>query len=166
TPVLDNFGRDLTEMAEEGKLDPVVGREKEIERAAQILCRRRKNNPLLVGDPGVGKTSIAEGLAWLIVNGKAPKPLADAEVFSLDIGALVAGTKYRGDFEKRLKQLLNALKKKPEAILFIDEIHMIIGAGSSMGSTMDASNLIKPALSNGSLRCIGSTTFQEYRQVF
>ena len=119
-----------------------------------------------MGDPGVGKTSIAEGLAWLIVNGKAPKPLENAEVFSLDIGALVAGTKYRGDFEKRLKQLLNALKKKPEAILFIDEIHMIIGAGSSMGSTMDASNLIKPALSNGSLRCIGSTTFQEYRQVF
>jgi len=119
-----------------------------------------------VGDPGVGKTSIAEGLAWLIVNGKAPKPLADAVVYSLDIGALVAGTKYRGDFEKRLKQLLTVLKKKPDAILFIDEIHMIIGAGSSMGSTMDASNLIKPALANGNLRCIGSTTFQEYRQVF
>ena len=119
-----------------------------------------------MGDPGVGKTSIAEGLAWLIVNGKAPKPLENAEVYSLDIGALVAGTKYRGDFEKRLKQLLNALKKKPDAILFIDEIHMIIGAGSSMGSTMDASNLIKPALANGTLRCIGSTTFQEYRQVF
>ena len=156
----------LNQQALKGKTDPLIGREKEIERAAQILCRRRKNNPLLVGDPGVGKTSIAEGLAWLIVNNKAPEPLADAEIYSLDIGALVAGTKYRGDFEKRLKQLLNALKKNPNAILFIDEIHMIIGAGSSMGSTMDASNLIKPALANGTLRCIGSTTFQEYRQVF
>ena len=145
---LDLYTTNLNVEAQKGKTDPLIGREKEIERAAQILCRRRKNNPLLVGDPGVGKTSIAEGLAWLIVNGKAPKPLENAEVFSLDIGALVAGTKYRGDFEKRLKQLLNALKKKPEAILFIDEIHMIIGAGSSMGSTMDASNLIKPALSN------------------
>ena len=163
---LELYTTNLNVEAQKGKTDPLIGREKEIERAAQILCRRRKNNPLLVGDPGVGKTSIAEGLAWLIVNGKAPKPLANAEVYSLDIGALVAGTKYRGDFEKRLKQLLNALKKKPEAVLFIDEIHMIIGAGSSMGSTMDASNLIKPALANGSLRCIGSTTFQEYRQVF
>ena len=163
---LEQYTVNLNVEAQKGKTDPLIGREKEIERAAQILCRRRKNNPLLVGDPGVGKTSIAEGLAWLIVNGKAPKPLADAEVYSLDIGALVAGTKYRGDFEKRLKQLLNALKKNPNAILFIDEIHMIIGAGSSMGSTMDASNLIKPALANGSLRCIGSTTFQEYRQVF
>ena len=163
---LELYTLNLNIEAQKGKTDPLIGREKEIERTAQILCRRRKNNPLLVGDPGVGKTSIAEGLAWLIVNGKAPKPLATAEVFSLDIGALVAGTKYRGDFEKRLKQLLNALKKKPEAILFIDEIHMIIGAGSSMGGTMDASNLIKPALANGSLRCIGSTTFQEYRQVF
>lgn len=163
---LELYTTNLNVEAQRGKTDPLIGREKEIERAAQILCRRRKNNPLLVGDPGVGKTSIAEGLAWLIVNGKAPKPLENADIFSLDIGALVAGTKYRGDFEKRLKQLLNALKKKPEAILFIDEIHMIIGAGSSMGSTMDASNLIKPALANGSLRCIGSTTFQEYRQVF
>ena len=163
---LELYTTNLNVEAQKGKTDPLIGREKEIERAAQILCRRRKNNPLLVGDPGVGKTSIAEGLAWLIVNGRAPKPLANAEVFSLDIGALVAGTKYRGDFEKRLKQLLSALKKKPEAVLFIDEIHMIIGAGSSMGSTMDASNLIKPALSNGSLRCIGSTTFQEYRKEF
>ncbi|WP_407409546.1 ATP-dependent Clp protease ATP-binding subunit ClpA [Acinetobacter sp.] len=163
---LELYATNLNIEAQKGKTDPLIGREKEIERAAQILCRRRKNNPLLVGDPGVGKTSIAEGLAWLIVNGKAPKPLANAEIYSLDIGALVAGTKYRGDFEKRLKQLLNALKKKPDAVLFIDEIHMIIGAGSSMGSTMDASNLIKPALSNGTLRCIGSTTFQEYRQVF
>ncbi len=163
---LELYTTNLNIEAQKGKTDPLIGREKEIERAAQILCRRRKNNPLLVGDPGVGKTSIAEGLAWLIVNNKAPKPLANAEIYSLDIGALVAGTKYRGDFEKRLKQLLNALKKKPEAVLFIDEIHMIIGAGSSMGSTMDASNLIKPALANGTLRCIGSTTFQEYRQVF
>lgn len=163
---LESYALNLNIEASKGKTDPLIGREKEIERAAQILCRRRKNNPLLVGDPGVGKTSIAEGLAWLIVNDKVAKPLKDAEVYSLDIGALVAGTKYRGDFEKRLKQLLNALKKKPNAILFIDEIHMIIGAGSSMGGTMDASNLIKPALANGSLRCIGSTTFQEYRQVF
>lgn len=163
---LELYTSNLNVEASKGKTDPLIGREKEIERTAQILCRRRKNNPLLVGDPGVGKTSIAEGLAWLIVNGKAPKPLADAEIYSLDIGALVAGTKYRGDFEKRLKHLLNALKKNPNAILFIDEIHMIIGAGSSMGSTMDASNLIKPALSNGTLRCIGSTTFQEHRQVF
>lgn len=163
---LELYTLNLNIEAQKGKTDPLIGREKEIERTAQILCRRRKNNPLLVGDPGVGKTSIAEGLAWLIVNGKAPKPLSQAEIYSLDIGALVAGTKYRGDFEKRLKQLLNALKKNPNAILFIDEIHMIIGAGSSMGSTMDASNLIKPALANGTLRCIGSTTFQEYRQVF
>ena len=163
---LELYTLNLNTEAQKGKTDPLIGREKEIERAAQILCRRRKNNPLLVGDPGVGKTSIAEGLAWLIVKGKAPKPLENAEVYSLDIGALVAGTKYRGDFEKRLKQLLNALKKKPDAILFIDEIHMIIGAGSSMASTMDASNLIKPALANGNLRCIGTTTFQEYRQVF
>lgn len=163
---LELYTLNLNHEALKGKTDPLIGREKEIERAAQILCRRRKNNPLLVGDPGVGKTSIAEGLAWLIVNNKAPKPLANTEIYSLDIGALVAGTKYRGDFEKRLKQLLNTLKKKPDAVLFIDEIHMIIGAGSSMGSTMDASNLIKPALANGSLRCIGSTTFQEYRQVF
>ncbi|MHA3061387.1 ATP-dependent Clp protease ATP-binding subunit ClpA [Acinetobacter sp. ANC 4636] len=163
---LEQYTTNLNVEAAKGKTDPLIGREKEIERTAQILCRRRKNNPLLVGDPGVGKTSIAEGLAWLIVNGKAPQPLSKAEVYSLDIGALVAGTKYRGDFEKRLKQLLNALKKNPNAILFIDEIHMIIGAGSSMGSTMDASNLIKPALANGTLRCIGSTTFQEYRQVF
>lgn len=163
---LELYAVNLNKEAQKGRTDPLIGREKEIERAAQILCRRRKNNPLLVGDPGVGKTSIAEGLAWLIVNEKAPEPLNDAEIFSLDIGALVAGTKYRGDFEKRIKQLLNALKKKPNAILFIDEIHMIIGAGSSMGSTMDASNLIKPALANGSLRCIGSTTYTEYRSVF
>ena len=163
---LSLYTLDLNKKAQEGKTDPLIGRTFEIERAAQILCRRRKNNPLLVGDPGVGKTSIAEGLAWLIINNKAPAPLLDSVVYSLDVGSLIAGTKYRGDFEKRMKQLLDALQQKPGAILFIDEIHMIIGAGSSMGSSMDVSNLIKPALANGNLRCIGSTTFQEYRQVF
>ncbi|MDN3397618.1 ATP-dependent Clp protease ATP-binding subunit ClpA [Psychrobacter sp. APC 3426] len=163
---LVEFATNLNQRAAEGKTDPLIGRASEIERAAQVLCRRRKNNPLLVGEPGVGKTSIAEGLAWLIINDKAPKPLNGCVIYSLDIGALIAGTKYRGDFEKRMKSLLDALKKKPNAILFIDEIHMIIGAGSSMSSNMDVSNLIKPALANGELRCIGSTTFTEYRQVF
>ena len=163
---LTEFTVNLNQKASTGGTDPLIGRQAEIERTAQILCRRRKNNPLLVGDPGVGKTSIAEGLAWLIVNDKAPKPLSGCVVYSLDIGALIAGTKYRGDFEKRMKALLDALKAKPNAILFIDEIHMIIGAGSSMSSNMDVSNLIKPALASGELRCIGSTTFTEYRQVF
>ena len=163
---LVGFATNLNQRAAEGKTDPLIGRGPEIERAAQVLCRRRKNNPLLVGEPGVGKTSIAEGLAWLIINDKAPKPLNGCVIYSLDIGSLIAGTKYRGDFEKRMKSLLDALKKKPNAILFIDEIHMIIGAGSSMSSNMDVSNLIKPALANGELRCIGSTTFTEYRQVF
>ncbi|WP_201585181.1 ATP-dependent Clp protease ATP-binding subunit ClpA [Psychrobacter jeotgali] len=163
---LVEFASNLNQRAAEGKTDPLVGRAPEIERTAQVLCRRRKNNPLLVGEPGVGKTSIAEGLAWLIINDKAPKPLSGCVIYSLDIGALIAGTKYRGDFEKRMKSLLEALKNKPNAILFIDEIHMIIGAGSSMSSNMDVSNLIKPALANGELRCIGSTTFTEYRQVF
>ncbi|MFZ2843431.1 ATP-dependent Clp protease ATP-binding subunit ClpA [Psychrobacter sp.] len=163
---LVEFASNLNQRAAEGKTDPLIGRGPEIERAAQVLCRRRKNNPLLVGEPGVGKTSIAEGLAWLIINDKAPKPLNGCVIYSLDIGSLIAGTKYRGDFEKRMKSLLDALKKKPNAILFIDEIHMIIGAGSSMSSNMDVSNLIKPALANGELRCIGSTTFTEYRQVF
>ncbi|MDN6275160.1 ATP-dependent Clp protease ATP-binding subunit ClpA [Psychrobacter sp.] len=163
---LVEFASNLNQRAAEGKTDPLIGRASEIERAAQVLCRRRKNNPLLVGEPGVGKTSIAEGLAWLIINDKAPKPLNGCVIYSLDIGSLIAGTKYRGDFEKRMKSLLDALKKKPNAILFIDEIHMIIGAGSSMSSNMDVSNLIKPALANGELRCIGSTTFTEYRQVF
>lgn len=163
---LTEFTINLNQKAATGGTDPLIGRQAEIERTAQILCRRRKNNPLLVGDPGVGKTSIAEGLAWLIVNDKAPKPLSGCVVYSLDIGALIAGTKYRGDFEKRMKALLDALKAKPNAILFIDEIHMIIGAGSSMSSNMDVSNLIKPALASGELRCIGSTTFAEYRQVF
>lgn len=163
---LSEFAQNLNKRAAEGKTDPLIGRSSEIERTAQVLCRRRKNNPLLVGDPGVGKTSIAEGLAWLIINNKAPKPLQGCVIYSLDIGSLIAGTKYRGDFEKRMKALLDALKAKPNAILFIDEIHMIIGAGSSMSSNMDVSNLIKPALANGELRCIGSTTFAEYRQVF
>ncbi|WP_019518867.1 ATP-dependent Clp protease ATP-binding subunit ClpA [Faucicola boevrei] len=163
---LSQYTQNLNEKARQGNTDPLIGRQAEIDRTAQILCRRRKNNPLLVGDPGVGKTSIAEGLAWLIVNNKAPKPLQGCEVFALDIGALIAGTKFRGDFEKRIKALLDELKDKPNAILFIDEIHMIIGAGSSMNSTMDVSNLLKPALANGMLRCIGSTTFVEYRQVF
>ena len=163
---LTEFTVNLNQKASTGGTDPLIGRQAEIERTAQILCRRRKNNPRLVGDPGVGKTSIAEGLAWLIVNDKAPKPLSGCVVYSLDIGALIAGTKYRGDFEKRMKALLDALKAKPNAILFIDEIHMIIGAGSSMSSNMDVSNLIKPALASGELRCIGSTTFTEYRQVF
>ncbi|MFW2176360.1 MULTISPECIES: ATP-dependent Clp protease ATP-binding subunit ClpA [unclassified Moraxella] len=163
---LSEYTVNLNQKAAKGNTDPLIGRQAEIERTAQILCRRRKNNPLLVGDPGVGKTSIAEGLAWLIINNKAPKPLQGCVVYSLDIGALVAGTKYRGDFEKRMKVLLDALKAKPNAILFIDEIHMIIGAGSSMSSNMDVSNLLKPALASGELRCIGSTTFTEYRQVF
>jgi ATP-dependent Clp protease ATP-binding subunit ClpA len=163
---LVEYAVNLNQKAATGGTDPLIGRHVEIERTAQILCRRRKNNPLLVGDPGVGKTSIAEGLAWLIVNNQAPKPLEGCVVYSLDIGTLVAGTKYRGDFEKRMKALLDALKAKPNAILFIDEIHMIIGAGSSMSSNMDVSNLIKPALASGELRCIGSTTFTEYRQVF
>ncbi len=163
---LSEFATNLNERAAEGKTDPLIGRASEIERTAQVLCRRRKNNPLLVGDPGVGKTSIAEGLAWLIIQNKAPKPLQGCVIYSLDIGSLIAGTKYRGDFEKRMKALLDTLKKRPNAILFIDEIHMIIGAGSSMSSNMDVSNLIKPALANGELRCIGSTTFTEYRQVF
>ncbi len=163
---LAEFANDLNQMAREGKIDPLVGRAEEVERTIQVLCRRRKNNPLYVGEAGVGKTAIAEGLAKRIVDEEVPDVLLDATIFSLDLGALVAGTKYRGDFEKRLKAVLAALKKVPGAVLFIDEIHTIIGAGSASGGTMDASNLIKPALSSGELRCIGSTTFQEYRGVF
>ncbi|MQX53900.1 ATP-dependent Clp protease ATP-binding subunit ClpA [Alcanivorax sediminis] len=163
---LENYAANLNELAREDRIDPLVGRAFEIERAAQILCRRRKNNPLLVGEPGVGKTAIAEGLARMIVEGKVPEPLLDATVYSLDLGALLAGTKYRGDFEKRLKTLLSDLKKEPNAILFIDEIHTIIGAGAASGGVMDASNLLKPLLANGELKCMGSTTFQEYRGVF
>jgi len=160
------FAANLNALAIEGRIDPLIGREEEVERTIQVLCRRRKNNPLYVGDPGVGKTALAEGLAWRIVEGKVPDVLKTAVIWSLDLGALVAGTKYRGDFEKRLKAVLAQLKKEPGAVLFIDEIHTIIGAGSASGGTMDASNLIKPMLQNGELRCIGSTTFQEYRGVF
>jgi ATP-dependent Clp protease ATP-binding subunit ClpA len=160
------FAVNLNEVAAEGRIDPLIGREEEVERTIQVLCRRRKNNPLYVGDPGVGKTALAEGLAWRIVEGRVPEVLKSAVIWSLDLGALVAGTKYRGDFEKRLKAVLAQLKKEPGAVLFIDEIHTIIGAGSASGGTMDASNLIKPMLQNGELRCIGSTTFQEYRGVF
>ncbi|WP_337245236.1 ATP-dependent Clp protease ATP-binding subunit ClpA [Luteimonas sp. gir] len=163
---LAEFASDLNAAAREGRIDPLVGRAEEVERTIQVLCRRRKNNPLYVGEAGVGKTAIAEGLAKRIVDGEVPEVLSEATIYSLDLGALVAGTKYRGDFEKRLKAVLSAIKKHPGAILFIDEIHTIIGAGSASGGTMDASNLIKPALSSGDLRCIGSTTFQEYRGIF
>lgn len=163
---LAEFAVNLNQLAREGRIDPLVGRSDEVERTIQVLCRRRKNNPLYVGEAGVGKTAIAEGLAKRIVDGDVPEVLADAVIYALDLGALVAGTKYRGDFEKRLKAVLTQLKKLPEAVLFIDEIHTIIGAGSASGGTMDASNLIKPALASGELRCIGSTTFQEYRGIF
>ncbi len=166
TDALAEYASNLNEQARNGKIDPLVGRADEIERTIQVLCRRRKNNPLYVGEAGVGKTAIAEGLAKRIVDGEVPDVLADAVIYSLDLGALVAGTKYRGDFEKRLKGVLTAVRKHPGAILFIDEIHTIIGAGSASGGTMDASNLIKPALASGELRCIGSTTFQEYRGIF
>ncbi len=163
---LSEFASNLNELAAAGKIDPLVGRAEEVERTIQILCRRRKNNPLYVGEAGVGKTALAEGLAKRIVDGDVPEVLSEAVIYSLDLGALVAGTKYRGDFEKRLKGVLVALNKLPNSILFIDEIHTIIGAGSASGGTMDASNLIKPVLANGELRCIGSTTFQEYRGIF
>ena len=163
---LDVFTVDLNEQARLGKIDPLIGRENEITRTIQVLCRRRKNNPLFVGEAGVGKTAIAEGLAKKIVDGEVPSVLADSVIYSLDMGALLAGTKYRGDFEKRLKAVLSALKKQDGAILFIDEIHTIIGAGAASGGAMDASNLLKPALGSGELKCIGSTTYQEYRGIF
>ncbi len=163
---LEKYAINLNEEALVGKIDPLIGREEEVERTIQILCRRRKNNPLLVGESGVGKTAIAEGLAKRIVEEDVPDILLDNVIYSLDLGALVAGTKYRGDFEKRLKALVNQLKKEPYSILFIDEIHTIIGAGSTSGGVMDASNLIKPVLASGQLRCIGSTTYQEYRGIF
>lgn len=163
TPVLDNFGRDLTEMAEEGKLDPVVGREKEIERVSQILSRRKKNNPLLIGEPGVGKSAIAEGLALMIIKKKVSRVLFNKRVVTLDLASLVAGTKYRGQFEERMKAVMNELEKNDDIILFIDEIHTIVGAGGATGS-LDASNMFKPALARGELQCIGATTLDEYRQ--
>ncbi|MGB4059803.1 MAG: ATP-dependent Clp protease ATP-binding subunit ClpA [Burkholderiaceae bacterium] len=163
---LEQFTQNLNQLAKDGKIDPLIGRDHEVERVIQILCRRRKNNPLLVGEAGVGKTAIAEGLAWRITQGTVPDVLAEANVYSLDMGALLAGTKYRGDFEQRLKGVLKSLKDKPNAVLFIDEIHTLIGAGAASGGTLDASNLLKPALSSGQMKCIGATTFTEYRGIF
>jgi ATP-dependent Clp protease ATP-binding subunit ClpA len=163
---LEQYTVNLNQMAKDGKIDPLIGREYEVERVIQILCRRRKNNPLLVGEAGVGKTAIAEGLAWRITQKDVPEILGEAIVYSLDMGALLAGTKYRGDFEQRLKGVLKSLKDKPNGILFIDEIHTLIGAGAASGGTLDASNLLKPALANGQLKCIGATTFTEYRGIF
>ncbi|NWF90239.1 MAG: ATP-dependent Clp protease ATP-binding subunit, partial [Ignavibacteriaceae bacterium] len=163
TPVLDNFGRDLTKLAHEDKLDPVIGREKEIERVAQILSRRKKNNPVLIGEPGVGKTAIAEGLALRIVQKKVPRILQEKRVVTLDLAGLVAGTKYRGQFEERMKALMNELEKANDVVLFIDELHTIVGAGGASGS-LDASNMFKPALSRGDIQCIGATTLDEYRK--
>ena len=163
---LEQYTVNLNQLAKEGKIDPLIGREYEVERVIQILCRRRKNNPLLVGEAGVGKTAIAEGLAWRITQADVPEILADSVVYSLDMGSLLAGTKYRGDFEQRLKGVLKALKDRPNAVLFIDEIHTLIGAGAASGGTLDASNLLKPGLSSGQLKCIGATTFTEYRSIF
>ncbi|MDP5127692.1 MAG: ATP-dependent Clp protease ATP-binding subunit ClpA [Burkholderiaceae bacterium] len=163
---LDQYTQNLNKLAKAGKIDPLIGREHEVERVIQILCRRRKNNPLLVGEAGVGKTAIAEGLAFRITEGQVPEVLESATVYSLDMGALLAGTKYRGDFEQRLKAVLKQLKADKNAVLFIDEIHTLIGAGSASGGTLDASNLLKPSLSSGALRCIGATTYNEYRGIF
>jgi ATP-dependent Clp protease ATP-binding subunit ClpA len=163
---LEAFATDLVERASKGQIDPLIGREQEVERMVQVLCRRRKNNPLLVGEPGVGKTALAEGLALRIFRREVPEPLLDSRVFALDLGSLIAGTRYRGDFEERVKQVLDRLGKEQNAILFIDEIHTLIGAGSASGGTMDAGNLLKPALASGTLRCIGSTTFADVKQSF
>ncbi|GEM74910.1 ATP-dependent Clp protease ATP-binding subunit ClpA [Vibrio sagamiensis] len=163
---LENFALNLNQVAKDGNIDPLIGRDKELERTIQVLCRRRKNNPLLVGEAGVGKTAIAEGLAWRIVEGQVPEVIQNSVIYSLDIGSLLAGTKYRGDFEKRFKSILKQLEKEEDAILFIDEIHTIIGAGAASGGQVDAANLIKPLLSSGKLRCIGSTTYQEYSSIF
>ncbi len=163
---LEQYTQNLNQHARDGKIDPLIGRDAEVERVIQVLCRRRKNNPLLVGEAGVGTTAIAEGLAWRITQKDVPDVLADAEVFALDMGALLAGTKYRGDFEQRLKAVIKQLKEQPGAVLFIDEIHTLIGAGAASGGTLDASNLLKPALSSGQLKCIGATTFTEYRGIF
>src|SRR5438477_7873458 len=163
---LKQFTVDLNEKARTGKVDPLIGRMPEVERTVQILCRRSKNNPLYVGEPGVGKTAIAEGLARKIIEGDVPDVLKESVIYALDMGALLAGTRYRGDFEERLKAVLGELKKKPNSVLFIDEIHTIIGAGATSGGSMDASNLLKPSLQSGELRCIGSTTYKEYRNYF
>jgi len=163
---LERFATDLTAMAQAGKLEPVIGREAEIERTIQVLCRRLKNNPIHVGDAGVGKTAITEGLAQRIVSGQVPPLLKNYTIYSLDMGALLAGTKFRGDFEERVKKVVDLLLKKEKAILFIDEIHTIVGAGAVTGGSMDASNLLKPALTSGRLRCIGSTTYDEYNKIF
>ena len=163
---LEAYCINLNKKAREGKIDPLIGREIEISRTIQVLCRRQKNNPLFVGDAGVGKTAIAEGLARRIVHGEVPDVLKNATVFALDMGTLLAGTRYRGDFEERLKQVIKELEAYPGAIMFIDEIHTVIGAGATSGGAMDASNLLKPALASGTLRCIGSTTYKEYRQYF
>src|SRR4026209_1727665 len=163
---LDNYTQNLNALALAGKIDPLIGRDRELERVVQTLCRRRKNNPLLVGEAGVGKTAIAEGLARRIIEGSVPEILSRCQVYALDMGALLAGTKYRGDFEQRLKAVLKQLTDNPNAILFIDEIHTLIGAGAASGGTLDASNLLKPALSSGSLKCIGATTYTEYRGIF
>src|SRR5471032_1471101 len=163
---LDSYCVNLNKKAKSGKIDPLIGREKEVDRTIQILCRRSKNNPLYVGDPGVGKTAIAEGLARRIIQREVPEVLLSATIYALDMGALLAGTRYRGDFEERLKAVLSELEAVPGSVLFIDEIHTVIGAGATSGGAMDASNLLKPALASGAIRCIGSTTYKEYRQYF
>src|SRR5690606_1333962 len=163
---LNTYCVNLNKKARDGKIDPLIGRLPEVLRTIQVLCRRQKNNPLFVGDPGVGKTAIAEGLARKIIRGEVPEVLRDATIFSLDMGALLAGTRYRGDFEERLKAVMKEVEAYPGAILFIDEIHTVIGAGATSGGAMDASNLLKPALQSGAVRCIGSTTYKEYRQHF
>lgn len=163
---LEKYGKNLVELAKKGKIDPVIGREKEVLRVSEILCRRKKNNPILIGEPGVGKTAVAEGIALKIANKTAPEVLHPAKIFALDIGAMLAGSKYRGDFEKRLKGILNEVEQIPHAVLFIDEIHTIVGAGATSGGSLDASNLLKPALANGTLRCIGATTYSEYKNHF
>ena len=163
---LEAYTVDLVEKAAEGLLDPLIGRQPELERTLQVLCRRRKNNPVFVGDPGVGKTAIAEGLAQQIQAGQVPDLLSAVRIYALDLGGLLAGTKYRGDFEKRLKGVINELKNRPDAVLFIDEIHTIVGAGATSGGSMDASNILKPVLTSGELRCIGSSTYEEYKNHF
>lgn len=163
---LETFTIDLVKRASEGKIDPLVGRKLELERSVQVLCRRRKNNPVYVGDPGVGKTAMAEGLANKIYEGDIPDVLKDISIYSLDLGAILAGTKFRGEFEQRLKGVLSELKNKKQAILFIDEIHTVVGAGATSGGSMDASNILKPVLAAGELRCIGSTTYEEYKNYF